>query len=67
MQNLKKYKICELEDKSKRIMIINFYDNSIIYHGSYEEVPRIFVDMEMRIFTPYEDHYEFYVWGIKYV
>ena len=61
MQNLKKYKICELEDKSKRIMIINFYDNSILFYGDYEEVPRIFVNMEMRIFTPCEDHYEFFV------
>ena len=42
MQTFKKYKINDLVDKSKKIKIINFYDNSIMFEGYYNNIPKIF-------------------------
>lgn len=61
MQNIKGYIISELVDKSKEIVIMNFYDNSLLFRGKYEDVPSIFLDVNMRIFTPYDSYYEFYL------
>lgn len=61
MQNLRTYMIKDLIDKSKRIVIVNYYNRSIIYDGSYEDCPKFWLNTSMRIFTPYEDRYEFMV------
>ena len=60
MQREKSYKISELQDKSKRIVIICFYDDSILFDGKFDDIPNFYKNATMRIFTPYSDRYEFY-------
>ena len=64
MQNIKKYYIKDLIDKSKRIVVINYYSRSTVYDGSYEDCPEFLLNLPMEIFTPYEDRYEFMAWEV---
>ena len=59
MQCFRNYNIKDLVDKSKRIVIISIYNNEVIFDGKYDDVPEYFLDANMRIFTPYEDRFEF--------
>ena len=61
MQNNRGYVISELVDKSKEIVIRSFYNNSLLFRGKYEDIPSIYLDVNMRIFTPYDSYYEFYL------
>lgn len=61
MQNNKGYVISELVDKSKEIVIMSFYNNSLLFKGKYEDVPSLYLDVNMRMFTPYDSYYEFYL------
>lgn len=61
MQNINKYNLRELVDKSKRIVIVNNYNNSVLFDGKYEDIPAYLLDSDMKIFTPYEDRFEFII------
>jgi hypothetical protein len=61
MQNNRGYIISELVDKSKEIVIMNFYSNSLLFRGKYEDIPSIYLNIKMRMFTPYDSYYEFYI------
>lgn len=60
------YKITELADKNVRIVIKCFYDNSIIFSGAYNDIPKHWLETTYRIFTPKFKgdtltHYEFII------
>ena len=61
MQREKSYVINDLQDKSKRIVVICFYDNSVLFDGKFEDCPNFYKNANMRLFTPYKDRYEFYL------
>jgi hypothetical protein len=61
MERTKTYYIKELKDKTKKIKIICFYDDSILYYGNFDKIPKIFIDCPCKIFTPYKDYYEFII------
>ena len=61
MQNTCGYKICDLVDKSKEIVIKCFYNDALLFRGKFEDVPTMYRDVNMRLFTPYETYFEFYI------
>ena len=61
MQNNKCFRICELQDTSKEIIIKCFYNNALLFRGKFEDVPPIYREANMRLFTPYETYFEFYI------
>ena len=61
MQKIERFFIKDLVDKTKNIKIDNFYNNEVVFFGSFEDIPEIFLERTARIFTPYKDYYEFIV------
>lgn len=60
MQRLTKYRIQDLEDKSKKIKIISFYNNQVEFFGYYKDLPERFLTRyEYFAFIPRSDYYEF--------
>lgn len=59
MQRTNCYRISELKDKTKKIRIINFYDNSLMFFGDYKDVPASLMRTTYRIFCPKKDCFEF--------
>ena len=61
MQRTNNYKIQDLVDTSKKIKIVNFYDNSVLFFGYYKDIPERYLKWTYRIFCPHKDYYEFTV------
>lgn len=61
MQKTERFFIKDLVDKTKNIKIVNLYNNEVIYFGSFEDIPEMFLEGTARIFAPYKDYYEFIV------
>ena len=61
MQKFNTYKIENLSDESKKmkIKIVNFYNNSVVFEGKYDDIPKFYLSMPMRLFVPYKDVLEF--------
>ena len=60
MQIITKYRIQDLQDKSKKIRIVSFYNNRVEFFGYYEDLPERFLTRyEYFAFVPYRDYYEF--------
>lgn len=61
MERVQHYRISDLKDTTKKIRIISFYDNSLIFYGDYKDVPPLFMRWSYTIFCPKKDCFEFMV------
>lgn len=61
MTNAKHYQIKDLIDKSKKIQVVLFYDESTLWEGFYEKMPEWLKGFTVKMFNPYETYSQIYV------